>query len=78
EEIKKQRDRIYGYMSSKGYKAYKSDTNFVYVKTEKSAKIFDHLYSSGIIIKKFAYGALRITAGSKEETDIFTQAMDRF
>jgi histidinol-phosphate aminotransferase len=50
------------------FAAFKSEANFVYIKTPKAYEIRDLLKKNGIAIRAFS-GALRITAGFRSETD---------
>ncbi|MDR0314998.1 MAG: histidinol-phosphate transaminase [Oscillospiraceae bacterium] len=47
-------------------KVFKTNTNFVLVKTDQNEELFEYLKSSSIIVRKFR-GFVRITAGSKDE-----------
>ena len=55
---------------------YPTETNFLYVKTERSDEIFEALKKEGISIRNMN-GYLRISAGSKAENRELVQVLDR-
>lgn len=56
-----------------------TETNFVLVKTPRAAELQKKLAEAGISVRGFAFGGgvLRITAGSREETDQFIETLNR-
>jgi histidinol-phosphate aminotransferase len=81
-EIIKNRDELYLSilkLSSKYQiieKVYETKTNFVFLKTSKSAAIFSQLLENSISIRKIGE-YLRITAGSKEENAEFLKVFEQ-
>lgn len=81
-EIIKNRDELYLSilnLSSKYQiieKVYETKTNFVFLKTSKSAEIFSQLLENSISIRKIGEH-LRITAGSKEENAEFLKVFEQ-
>lgn len=53
---------------------YKSDANFVFIKTAAANAIFEYLLGKSICVRKFE-GYLRITVGSKEENKALISAL---
>lgn len=58
-------------------KVYESNTNFVFVKTDDSTRIFEHLKLSGIIVRNMG-GYLRITAGTDFENQQVVKEIKKF
>ena len=56
-------------------KVYKTSTNFVYIKTQKSKEIFDELLEQSIAIRYFD-GYLRITTGTEQENSIVLKSFE--
>ena len=72
-EILSERDRIFKELSNiKEIELYKSDSNSIFFKTEKSKEIFDKMLEEKILIRKFKgkyEKYLRISIGKKEENN---------
>ncbi len=64
-------------LESDNFKLVGSSANFITVITPRAEKIYKYLLENKISIRKFSFhgGALRITAGTKEETDILINCM---
>lgn len=74
QKIINQRKKLYNMLSGvNGIKVYESASNFVFVYTEKSEKIFNSLLNKGIAIRQLG-DCLRINAGSDSEQEIFFKA----
>ena len=56
---------------------FESDTNFVFIRTERYLEIFQYMLEKGIAIRKFT-GYLRITAGSREENRAVLNVLEEF
>lgn len=56
---------------------FESDTNFVFIRTEKYAEIFQYMLENGIAIRKFP-GYLRITAGNPGENQAVLKVLKEF
>ena len=56
---------------------FESDTNFVFIRTERYLVIFQYMLEKGIAIRKFT-GYLRITAGSREENRAVLNVLEEF
>ena len=56
---------------------FESDTNFVFIRTEEYAEIFQYMLENGIAIRKFP-GYLRITAGNPEENQAVLKVLEEF
>ncbi len=73
ETIVKSTKRLYNSLAEisanvKGFQPFKTCTNFVYVKAEKSKEIFEFLIARSIVVRLMG-DYLRITAGTEAETD---------
>ncbi|HET6498476.1 MAG TPA: histidinol-phosphate transaminase, partial [Coriobacteriia bacterium] len=52
-----------------------SETNFVYVKTERSGPVFDALLDEGVIVRDFGTApALRVGIGTNTDTNVTIEA----
>jgi len=60
-----------------GLTCYVTNTNFVIIKTEKAAGIFEYLKSKGILVRLLG-GCLRITCGSETENTALISALEIF
>lgn len=58
-------------------KVYKSNTNFVFIKTQDAKQIFEFLKTNGIIVRNMN-GYLRITAGSQDENKKLLSQIKKF
>lgn len=72
-DIKVERDKLYDELmelsnSGRLEGIDKSHTNFIYIKTEKSAKIFEKLKEHSIVVRKHG-DTLRITTGNRVENE---------
>lgn len=56
---------------------YEPCTNFLFIKTEKFEAIYQYLLDNSIAIRKFK-GAIRITAGSKEENSRLLKVLEEY
>ena len=65
--IKSERERLYQELKSLDFNVFKSEANFILVKSEK--KYFDILEQNKIYIRRFDDTTYRITVGSKSEND---------
>ncbi len=77
-----QREALYSAFDRLGVRYEKSQTNFVYVLTERPRELFDVLLSFGIIVRDFGTSpALRVGVGTPEDTeatiDAFQAALDQ-
>ena len=61
--------------NSDDFKVLESKTNFIYVKTDRAAEIFEKLRAQSIVVRCFGEG-LRITAGTKQENDRLMSCLD--
>lgn len=61
----------------KNLKIYKSNTNFVFIKTQDAKQIFEFLKTNGIIVRNMN-GYLRITAGSQDENQKLLNQIKKF
>jgi histidinol-phosphate aminotransferase len=70
EENQEQKAYLYSCFDRLGISYVPSDTNFVYMKTEKPVEVFDALLAEGIIVRDFGTSpALRVGIGTPEDTD---------
>ncbi|MCE5194806.1 MAG: histidinol-phosphate transaminase [Nitrospiraceae bacterium] len=74
-----ERDRLMDELSKiRNIKPYPSEANFILFKTKNSDKIYNILLKKGILVKNMkgvVDGCLRVTVGTKEENDIFLNAL---
>ena len=76
-EIREQRDRLYVALQDLGLDPYRSDANFILVGgIENPDEIWDALLERGILVRNVGIpNALRITAGTEQETTAVIEAM---
>jgi histidinol-phosphate aminotransferase len=84
EHVVHERDRITGELERLGFKVVPSQTNFVWIATNRPAtEVFDGLASQGILVRSFAkHGGrlaqrLRVTVGTQNENDRFLETIAR-
>jgi len=58
-------------------KLYESNTNFVFIRTDDSTRIFEHLKSKGIVVRNMG-GFLRITSGTEFENQQVVKEIKNF
>jgi len=69
DENQEQKTYLYSCFDRLGIKYVPSETNFVYVLTEKPVEVFEALLSQGIIVRDFGTSpALRVGIGTSEDT----------
>lgn len=73
-----QRDFICSVLSRLGVPYAPSQTNFVYLHTEKPAEVFEALLHEGVIVRDFGTSpALRMTLGTPEDMRFTAEALER-
>ncbi|MCW1248823.1 histidinol-phosphate transaminase [Acaricomes phytoseiuli] len=79
EQIKAQRDRIAERLAQLGLKPAESDANFVFFRgVTDPQQLWRELLDAGVLIRDVGFaGALRVTAGTPQETTAFLDAMER-
>ncbi|MFT6564571.1 MAG: histidinol-phosphate aminotransferase [Actinomycetes bacterium] len=77
EDIKTQRDRIVTTAGDLGLRVADSDANFVLIGGfDDQVAVWEHLLESGVLVRDVGLsGWLRVTAGTKAETDAFLTAL---
>ena len=77
DDIRTQRDRLVVELAALGYEPYPSDANFVlFGNVANPHEVFEKLLAQGIIIRDIGIDHhLRVTAGTKEETTEFLNAL---
>ena len=77
DEIRTQRDRTAAGLEALGYRVWPSWTNFLlFGGVEDPRALWQGLLDRGVLIRDLAIpGALRVSAGTSEETDLFLDAM---
>lgn len=78
DDIRGQRDRIVEELRAHGFEVYASDANFVFFGGVTDPHgLFEELLSRGILIRDVGIPhTLRVTAGTREETAAFLEAME--
>lgn len=77
DENRVQRERLYACFSRLGIAYIESQTNFVYIPTNKPVELFNALLSRGVIIRDFGTAqALRVGVGSAQDTDATIAAFE--
>lgn len=77
-ENAEQRQRVGHAFDRLGVRSVRSQTNFVYLMTDKRAELFEGLLTEGIIARDFGNApALRLTMGTPEDTDYVIAAFER-
>lgn len=77
DENAEQRDLLYDAFDRLGVEWVESQTNFVYILTERSRELFEALLSEGIICRDFGTApALRIGIGTPEDTEATIAAVE--
>ncbi|MFL5737892.1 MAG: histidinol-phosphate transaminase [Actinomycetota bacterium] len=81
DDIRKQRDRMFDRMSATpGVEPFRSDANFILFRTEKpAADVWQALLDRGVLVRDLTHvvpGALRVSAGTEEETTVFLDALE--
>ena len=84
EEVRRRRDEnqeqkmhLYSCFDRLGISYAPSETNFVYVHTEKPVEVFQALLSQGVIVRGFGTApALRVGVGSPEDTNVTIAAFE--
>lgn len=76
-ENAEQRTRLYAAFDRLGVSWVPSETNFVYILTDRSKELFDALLSGGIIVRDFGSApALRVGIGTPEDTSATIAAFE--
>jgi histidinol-phosphate aminotransferase len=77
DDIRGQRDRLVAELPVLGYRAYESWANFVlFDGLDDPHATFEALLARDIIIRDVGLpGALRVTAGTEQETTLFLEAL---
>ncbi|HET6351199.1 MAG TPA: histidinol-phosphate transaminase [Coriobacteriia bacterium] len=77
-ENARERDRLGEAFDRLGITWAPSETNFVYIASERSKELFDELLGHGIIVRDFGTApALRVGVGTPEDTDATIAAFER-
>jgi len=79
--ITEERDRISVELQAMGIKTFPTRANFVLFQVDDPDVIFTKLLGRGVLVRNYSSnpalrGCLRVTAGLKEETDAFLEAME--
>ena len=80
ESITEQRDRLSVELQAMGIKTFPSRANFVLFQTDDADAVFNRLLARDVLVRNYSSnpalrGCLRVTAGLREETDAFLEAM---
>jgi histidinol-phosphate aminotransferase len=76
-ENQEQKTYLYSCFDRLGIEYVPSETNFVYMKTEKPVEVFQALLAEGIIVRDFGTApALRVGIGTPEDTDATVAALE--
>jgi histidinol-phosphate aminotransferase len=76
-ENQEQKTYLYSCFDRLGISYVPSETNFVYIKTEKPVEVFEALLSKGVIVRDFGTApALRVGVGAPEDTDATVAAIE--
>lgn len=62
-------------LTDENFKIFETHTNFVFIKTSEAGKIYEYLYSKGILVKNIKNEYLRITTGDKTENEILLEQL---
>jgi len=77
-ENARERDRLGEAFDRLGIRWAPSETNFVYIASDRSKELFDELLGHGIIVRDFGTApALRVGVGTPEDTDATIAAFER-
>jgi histidinol-phosphate aminotransferase len=78
--VREQRDRILAALPALGVQTHPSDANFVLFRPpEDAAAVWQGLLDRGVLVRDFTSvipGALRVTAGTREEVGLFLSALE--
>ena len=76
-ENQEQKTYLYSCFDRLGVRYVPSETNFVWMKTEKPVEVFEALLAEGIIVRDFGTApALRIGVGTPQDTDATIAAIE--
>jgi len=76
-ENQEQKTYLYSCFDRLGVRYVPSETNFVWMKTEKPVEVFEALLAEGIIVRAFGtVPALRVGVGTPEDTDATIAAIE--
>ena len=76
-ENQEQKTYLYSCFDRLGISYVPSETNFVYMLTEKPVEVFEALLAEGIIVRGFGTApALRVGVGTPEDTDATVAAIE--
>jgi histidinol-phosphate aminotransferase len=85
EQILQERERLSGHLGRFGFveRVYPSDANFLLVKVQDPHDLYHYLAQRGIVVRDrsnvpLCEGALRITAGTKQENSSLLQALESY
>jgi histidinol-phosphate aminotransferase len=81
DDIRKQRDRMFEHMSAMPrVEPFPSDANFILFRTDTPAgDVWQALLDRGVLVRDLTHvvpGALRVSAGTEEETTVFLDALE--
>jgi len=77
QENQEQKSYLYSCFDRLGISYVPSETNFVYLHTEKPVEVFEALLAKGIIVRDFGTSpALRVGIGTPEDTDATVSAIE--
>lgn len=78
EENREQKEFLYATFERLGVDYVPSQTNFVYVATDRPQEVFQELLSDGVIVRDFGTApALRVGIGTPEDTQVTVEAFER-
>jgi histidinol-phosphate aminotransferase len=76
-ENHEQKARLYSCFDGLGISYVRSETNFVYISTQRPVEVFEALLGEGIIVRDFGSApALRVGIGAPEDTDATVAAFE--
>jgi len=76
-ENQEQKAYLYSCFDRLGISYVPSETNFVYMKTERPVEVSEELLASGVIVRDFGTSpALRVGIGTPEDTDATVAALE--
>lgn len=81
ESIVEERDRIAVELQAMGVKTFRSRANFVLFQVDDAPGVWRSLLQQGVLVRNYSdtpglYGSLRVTAGRREDGDVFLAAME--
>ena len=77
QENQEQKSYLYSFLGRRGIAYVPSETNFIYVLTDKPVEVFEGLLAEGVIVRGFGSApALRVGVGTPEDTDATVAAFE--